>query len=119
MLHYCSTERDDSDFWNDCRSLEPPTRLAEKIEIFERTGRVVREQNELFSETSWVAVMVGQGIEAGAYHPAADILSDEETLDRLRHIREVIANTAARLPAHREYIAEFTGVVPTLLRASL
>jgi tryptophan halogenase len=118
VLHYRATERDDSDFWNYCRALEPPDGLAEKIEIFERTGRVVREHNELFTETSWLAVMVGQGIEAQTYHPAADMLPDSETLDRLKHIREVVANTAARMPEQRQYIADFTGVAPTPVRAA-
>ena len=53
---------------------------------------------ELFTETSWLAVMVGQGIEAGGYHPAADILPDGETLERLAHIRDVIAKTAQMMP---------------------
>ena len=63
--------------------------------MFRRNGRIFREHEELFTETSWLAVMVGQGIEAGGYHPAADILTDEETLRRLAHIREVVAQTAA------------------------
>jgi tryptophan halogenase len=118
VLHYHATERDDSDFWNYCRSLEMSGSLAEKIHIFRRTGRVIREKNELFSEASWLAVMVGQGIEAEAYHPAADLVSDEETLGRLKQIREVVANTAAALPTQRQYIAEFTGATPTLIRAA-
>jgi tryptophan halogenase len=48
--------------------------------------------------------MVGQGIEAKAYHPAADILADEETLSRLAHIREVIAQTASLMPMQRDYL---------------
>ena len=40
-------------------------------------------------------MLVGQGIEAGGYHPAADLLADEETLERLAHIREVVAQTGA------------------------
>ena len=58
----------------------------------------------MFTETSWLSVMVGQGIEAGAYHPAADLLPDEETLTRLRHIREVIAATADALPTQAEFL---------------
>lgn len=118
VLHYRATERNDSDFWNYCRQLELPDALLEKIDIFRRTGRVVRDQNELFSETSWLAVMAGQGIEAQAYHPAADILSDEETLGRLEQIRGVVANTAASLTPQRQYIADFTGTPPTPLRAA-
>jgi tryptophan halogenase len=48
-------------------------------------------------------VLVGQGIEAGGYHPAADLLPDDETLRRLAHIREVIADTAEQLPSQREF----------------
>ena len=118
VLHYRATERDDSDFWNYCRSLELSEALKEKIDIFRRTGRVIREKNELFSEASWLAVMVGQGMEAQTYHPAADLISDQETLSRLKHIREVVANTAATMPTQRQYIEEFTGATATLTRAA-
>jgi tryptophan halogenase len=104
VLHYNATERDDTEFWNYCRTMDVPDGLAEKIEIFRRTGRVVREHEELFTETSWLSVMVGQGIEAQAYHPAADLLSDEETLSRLQHIRDVVAQTAALMPMQRDYL---------------
>ncbi len=110
VLHYSATERDDSPFWDYCRTLEPPEGLAEKLEIFRRTGRVIREHNELFTETSWLAVMVGQGIKAETYHPAADLLSDQETLGRLAHIREVVAQTAAAMPTQDEYIGDMIGM---------
>jgi tryptophan halogenase len=118
VLHYNATERDDTEFWNYCRTMEVPDNLAHKIEIFRRTGRIIREHEELFTETSWLAVMVGQGIEAQTYHPAADILSDAQTLNRLKHMREVVANTAAVMPGQRQYLARFTGVSPEPLRAA-
>ena len=104
VLHYKATERDDTEFWNYCRTLEPPEGLAYKLDMFRRNGRIFREHNELFTETSWVSVMVGQGIQAGGYHPAADTLPDEETLTRLRHIRDVIAETAVQLPMQNEFL---------------
>ena len=106
IFHYKSVERDDSDFWKTCRSMSVPDRLAHKIEMFRRTGRVIREQNELFSETSWLAVMIGQGVVPEAYHPFADMLSDTETLERLAHIREVVANTASLMPLQREFLQQ-------------
>jgi tryptophan 7-halogenase len=106
VLHYKATTRDDSDFWNYCRTLEPPQGLANKLNMFRANGRVFREDTELFTETSWLSVMVGQGIEAGGYHPAADLLPDEETLKRLAHIREVVARTAERLPMQMDFLAQ-------------
>jgi tryptophan halogenase len=116
VLHYKATERDDSDFWNYCRTLEPPEGLAYKLGMFRRNGRIFREHNELFTETSWLAVMVGQGIEAQGYHPAADILSDDETLRRLAHIRQVIASTANLMPTQDEFIRQLGGKSNVALR---
>jgi tryptophan halogenase len=106
VLHYSATERDDSDFWNYCRTMSVPVALTYKTEMFRRNGRVLRDHNELFTETSWLSVMAGQGIEASDYHPAADLLADAETLQRLAHIREVVAQTAAMLPMQRDYLEQ-------------
>jgi tryptophan 7-halogenase len=104
ILHYTAVERDDSEFWRQCRAIELPARLANKLELFRANGRIFQEKDELFAEASWLAVMDGQGIEAHAYHPAADLLPDAETLTRLKHIREVVASTAEALPTQAEFL---------------
>ena len=106
ILHYKATERDDSPFWNYCRTLEPPPGLADKLALFRSSGRINREHNELFTETSWLAVMVGQGIEAEGYHPLAELYSDAETLKRLGHIREVVASTAQLMPHQADFLRD-------------
>ena len=116
VLHYKATERDDSPFWDYCRTLEPPEGLASKLDMFRRNGRIFRENNELFTETSWLAVMVGQGIEAGGYHPAADLLPDEETLHRLNHVRQVVASTAQLMPMQDAYLQQQGSASETRLR---
>jgi len=119
VLHYNATSRDDSPFWDYCRTLQPPEGLAQKLEMFRSNGRVFREHNELFTETSWLSVMVGQGIEAGGYHPAADLLPDAETLKRLEHIRQVVATTADRMPMQLDFLAQHGSKTDvTLKRAS-
>jgi len=119
VLHYRATERNDTPFWDYCRTLDPPEGLAEKLAMFRRNGRIFREHNELFTETSWLSVMVGQGVEPAGYHPAADILPDEETLRRLAHVRAVIADTAERLPTQAEFLRQLGGASdPTLAHAS-
>ena len=109
VLHYSATQRDDSEFWNYCRTMDLPDGVVAKLEMFRSSGRIFREHDELFTETSWLAAMVGQGVRAKGYHPAAELLSDAETLKRLKHIREVVAETAAALPRQGDYIAQMCG----------
>ena len=110
ILHYTATERDDSDFWRICRAIDQPEQLKRRIELFRANGRVFQEKDELFAVPSWLAVLEGQGIEARSYHPAADLLPDEETLTRLRHIREVVASTAAALPTQDQFLRAHNSV---------
>ena len=118
VLHYKATERDDGEFWNYCRTLEPPEGLAYKLVMFRRNGRIFREHEELFTETSWLSVMVGQGIEAEGYHPIADLLSDAETLHRLAHIREVVSHTADAMPLQDDHLRRIGCDLAPLRRAS-
>ncbi len=43
VLHYKATERDDSPFWDYCRTLPPPPGLAEKRRCSRRTPHPPRE----------------------------------------------------------------------------
>jgi tryptophan halogenase len=104
VLHFHATERDDTDYWIYNRTMTPPDGLLEKFEMFRSNGRIFREQDDLFTETSWLAVLVGQGLQAGGYHPAADLLPDAETLARVANIRRVVADTAEQLPTQREFL---------------
>ena len=105
VLHYRATERSDSPFWNECRMLPPPPGLARKLDLFRTNGRIVRDKDELFTETSWLAVMVGQGIEAAGYHPVVDLIDNEETLRRLADIRAVNQRAATLMPRHVDFLA--------------
>lgn len=111
VLHYRASERDDSEFWRYCRNLEAPDGLAEKIAMFRSSGRIFRENNELFTEDSWLSVMLSQGITPQAYHPAAHMLDDAETRTRLAHIRGVIRNTVDQMPTQDEFLRQIGGAI--------
>ncbi len=104
VLHFHATERNDTPYWDFCRTMVPPEGLTYKFDMFRSNGRIFREQEDLFTETSWLAVLVGQGLVAGGYHPMADLLSDEETLTRLGHMRRVVEEVAEQLPTQREFL---------------
>jgi tryptophan 7-halogenase len=104
ILHYKATQRDDSEFWNYCRTMSIPDTLREKIELFKTNGRIYRENEELFSETSWLAVMLGQGIVPKSYHPLVDAYDAKALHAYLSGVRDVIVRSVAAMPSHAEFI---------------
>ncbi|MFN7057095.1 MAG: tryptophan halogenase, partial [Hyphomonas sp.] len=61
---------------------------------------------ELFNDTSWFAVMIGQGLRPRDYDPVADVLNAAETEARMTNIRNTVATSATYIPSHEDYIAE-------------
>ena len=105
VLHYKLTARDDSAFWNYCRSMPIPEGLQHKMELFHSNGRIYPKKDELFAETSWLQVMVGQGIQPKAYHPFADLRSAAEVAAYVGNVEHVIAKCVNAMPGHAEFIA--------------
>jgi tryptophan 7-halogenase len=106
ILHYKASERDDSPFWDYCRNMDIPERLDEKIRLYRDNGRTFRENDELFNDTSWFAVLTGQYGAPRSYDPVADLLSLDETRQRLDQIRQAVANSADYMTDHREFIRQ-------------
>jgi len=104
ILHYKATERDDSPFWNYVRNMQIPQTLAERIAIYKENGRLYRHDNELFSETSWFAVLHGQNIVPQRYHPVADVLTDDELIMRMTKLADVTKQCLGVMPTHQEFI---------------
>ena len=107
ILHYSATSRSGTAFWDYVRTMEVPDFLADKIALFRHSARIMREENEIFTEPSWLAVLVGQGILPQGYHPVADALSDDENAGRLRAIADTIERAAGSLPRHEDLIARY------------
>jgi tryptophan 7-halogenase len=105
VLHYKLTARSDSPFWNYCRTMPIPERLARKMALFASNGRVYREGVELFTESSWLQVMLGQGLMPRGHHPFADLLPEAEVAAYVDNVRSVVAKCAERMPTHEDFIA--------------
>jgi len=104
ILHYKVNERTDSRFWREVRDMEIPDSLAQKIEVFSENGSLFRDQNDLFLESSWLQVMLGQGISPKDYHPIADSIPKEKLLTMLNKIQEIKNEPLSQLPSHDQYI---------------
>lgn len=117
VLHYKVTERRDSPFWRQCAAMAIPETLDQKIELFRETGRVFRKNEELFAESSWIQVMMGQGIMPQSYHPVAAKLRPEELEHFLGSLRDMVARTVAGLPSHQDYISGYCAAADEMVAA--
>jgi tryptophan halogenase len=107
ILHYHVNERTDSHFWRDLRNMAIPDSLAHKIELFAATGRLFREQNDLFLESSWLQVLLGQGIVPKDYHPIANTVAKEKLFEMLNNIQQIKNEPISKLPSHDEFLRAY------------
>ncbi|VXC60843.1 tryptophan halogenase family protein [Massilia sp. 9I] len=105
VLHYHLNQRTDSEYWKECANMAIPDTLRHKMDMYRSHGRVVRVDNELFSEVGWIQVFEGQNMPIEGYHPLADTQSEADIADYLASVREVIAKCVEVMPSHNEYIA--------------
>jgi tryptophan halogenase len=104
IAHYKITEREDTPFWKYVKHMQIPDSLQEKLDIFKARGEVMARHYELFKETSWFAVLVGQGLIPDSYHPVADAISDDELRLRLTKIRTGVQNRVNGMMNHKDFI---------------
>ncbi|TMP48121.1 MULTISPECIES: tryptophan halogenase family protein [unclassified Pseudoalteromonas] len=104
ILHYKLTERDDSAFWRFCKGMDIPCSLRKKIELFKTSGKLIREDDELFAEIAWQQVMIGQGLIAEDHHPLTDALSDEQLNELFSNLKTLINSTVEQLPSHNQFL---------------
>lgn len=106
MLHYCTTQREDTPFWRWCKNMELPPSLHERIELFKSHG-VLREcVNELFHSASWQSIFEGMGVRPENYCPRVDNLNFSAIEAALAQAVSAIDTVVQKLPTHDEFLRE-------------
>lgn len=104
ILHYHRTNREDSEFWRYCKNMQVPDSLIAKMNLFESSGLLYKDPEDLFRESSWVQVMIGQGMSPRDYHAMANRLSPEQLSRFLGDVRKLIDRATRDLPDHQAFI---------------
>jgi tryptophan halogenase len=112
VLHYHATERDDTPFWNQCRTMSIPPELQANIDLFRDSGRFYRNADELFADISWIEVMLGQRIEPRAYHPLVDQVPAEDVYRFVDGVGQTIERCVDAMPTHQAFIDRYCAAVP-------
>ena len=105
ILHYVANAREEP-FWRDCRHMSIPDTLSHRLELFRARGKVARHDGQLFSDSSWIAVMLGQGVAPQRWDPLADVLPLVQLQKQAETLRLRIHQGVARMPTHVDFIAQ-------------
>ena len=104
ILHYHRTDREDSEFWRYCKHMSVPESLTEKMKLFSSNGLLYKDAEDLFRESSWVQVMVGQGLVPKSFHAMANRISSDQLTNFLSDVKKLIARATNDLPQHQDFI---------------
>jgi tryptophan halogenase len=107
VLHYKSTEREDTPFWEYCKNMEIPSTLQHRIDLFKNNGHAYQAGGELFRVDSWTQVMFGQRIMPEHYHHLTHIMSASDLQRLLSSIKADIHKTVAQLPNHSDFVKRY------------
>lgn len=100
ILHYHATRRNDSPFWNYCRTMEIPESLSTSMDMFRKAGYIKPYKHGLFMVPSWVAVMIGQGIIPQSWHPSVNEWDSEKLHFNMQQLKQVMNAAVDQLPDH-------------------
>jgi len=110
ILHYHLNQRTDSAYWQECAQMAIPATLQAKMDLYRSRGKIVRIDNELFSEVGWLQVFEGQNMPIEGYHPLADTQSEADIADYMASVRDVIRKCVDVMPSHDDYLAKHCAI---------
>jgi len=75
-------------------------------QMFRESAAIVREQDDLFAESSWLQVMLGQGIAPQSYHPLANGMSDAELNTFMRQVLKGKKQVVEQMLSHDDFLSK-------------
>ena len=107
VMHYCTTDREDSAFWRWCKQMDIPQTLQEKIDYFKVAGGVRPKAEELFQSTSWYAVLHGMKVEPDGYNPSLDTWDPDKLKAILEQGRQGLSAICNQQPSHEAFLKKY------------
>lgn len=106
-LHYQADTLPGGPFWAHAQAVPPPPGVANRIALFEGLGELTAEDEETYTITHWVSLMLGQGRLPQAYNSALDNFDWEQLQARFTSMREAIKASAKQMPKQRDYLLQY------------
>ena len=106
VLHYHANGRHGEPFWDERREQPISERLRSRMSLFKRDGVVSRSADELFTEGSWLQVLLGQCGEPEQVHPLARAMPARQVSEVLQVLKTRVEQITATLPGHEQFLAQ-------------
>ena len=110
ILHYCTSQRQDTDFWRWCQTMPVPDSLREKLDAFNARGQMDHHPEQFFSSDSWYSILEGMKLRPAKYHPLMDAFDRQWLANSMQESVQAIANTVMQMPNHSDYIQRHCSV---------
>ena len=110
ILHYCTSERKDTEFWRWCQAMPVPDSLREKIRLFRERGQIDHSAEQFFSGDSWCSILDGMNVRPKKYHPLMDAFDSQDLAKSLQESKRNIYKTVEQMPTHSDYIQQHCAV---------
>lgn len=109
ILHYCVSERKDTDFWRYVTTMDIPDTLSERLEIYKGQAKILADYYDLFRPMSWISVLAGMDVIPENSNPIINIVPPEFSINILRDVSVAIAEGVAKAPSHEAYLKQLVG----------
>lgn len=104
VLHYCTTQRNDSEFWRACGEMNIPDSLQTRIDLFKAQGRLYKDEFDLFTANSWYAVFEGMGVSPRGYDPLIDLSNFKDVNRIMSTALKSMRKATELLPDHASFL---------------
>ncbi|MBT0585902.1 tryptophan halogenase family protein [Alteromonas oceanisediminis] len=121
VFHYCTTQRDDTLFWQRLRENPLPDTLQHKIALLKNNGWVDTPSQCLFQAVSWYAIASGMQTLPMRDFSLCDPAGTAQAQTLLQTLPKHIQRSVEPLPRHRDFIEKHCQSPPleTLSQSSL
>jgi tryptophan halogenase len=107
ILHYCATDRADTEYWKALKSLRLPESLEERMKIFgaRLPGlRNIYQPFHGFEAYSWSVILLGMNRVPKRHLSTLDVLDSAQAERMFDGIKQRSKHLIATLPSHYEYL---------------
>ncbi|MBU2924835.1 tryptophan 7-halogenase [Colwellia sp. 1_MG-2023] len=106
VLHYCTSKRTDSAFWQMWHHIDIPKTLQTKIELFKCQGKLYENHYDLFSADSWYCVLEGMGVRPQSYDPLIDASNFKKIEQAFVSSVTELSKSIGKTLSHDEFISK-------------